>query len=417
MSVYNTITLRSGLRVIHRHTQSPVVYCGFQVAVGTRNEQKGEEGLAHFCEHMIFKGTMRRHAMQIIKGLEVVGGDLNAFTTKDTTVFHAAILNEHLPKAVNLLSDIVFRSIFPPAEIEKEVEVVCDEIESYNDSPAELIYDEFERWLFPNHPLGHNILGNAEQLHSYKQDDFLRFHRRFYRPERTVFFVDGDVDFDRIVKMLRRQGFDSASEFAEGKRYADDIKLVEIPEFDTACEKTRTIVHDTHQAHVMIGCRAYKVGDKRRLPLYLLNNMIGGPGMSARLNIVLRERRALVYAVESYMMSYSDTGMWASYFGCEPKNVEKCCSLVRKELKRYAETPLSSSNLLAAKRQIKGQIGIACDQREQFALDCGKSFLHYGWERNIEKLYKDIDAITAKEVQEVAADLFTDDNLLTLIIK
>ena len=201
---YNTATLPNGLRIIHLPSTSPVVYCGYQIAAGTRHEQPGEEGLAHFCEHVTFKGTERRNAMQIINGLEAFGGELNAYTNKEDTTFYAAVHRDHLRRAVDLLTDIVFHSTYPQAEIDKEIEVICDEIESYNDSPAELIYDEFENILFEGHPLGHNILGQAEQLRTYTTDDALRFTRRHYRPENTVFFIYGDVEFSQIVRILKK---------------------------------------------------------------------------------------------------------------------------------------------------------------------------------------------------------------------
>ena len=195
---YNTFTLDNGLRVIHLPSDSNVVYCGFQIAAGTRNEEAGEEGLAHFCEHMTFKGTQRRNAMRVLNELERVGGDINAFTNKEDTVFYAAVLREHLPKAVDLLTDIVFHSTYPQHEIDKEVEVICDEIESYNDSPAELIYDEFENLLFEGHPLGHNILGNAERVRKFTTEDALRFARKYYTPENSIFFAYGDVEFEKL---------------------------------------------------------------------------------------------------------------------------------------------------------------------------------------------------------------------------
>lgn len=417
MNTYNTATLRSGLRVIHRRSASNVVYCGFQVAVGTRNESKNEEGIAHFCEHMLFKGTGKRTSWSIINGLDKVGGDLNAFTTKDTTVVHCAVMSQHLQRAVSLMSDIVFNSVFPQEAIKKEVEVICDEIESYNDSPSDIIYDEFERWIFPSHPLGNNILGDEKLLRTFRQSDFLRFHRRFYRPERAVFFIDGDVPFERILKILNGVGLNSETRQDFVDNTDDNKNSTVIDQIPTPDNHTLVLRKDTHQAHVMIGCRSYEVNDKRRLPLYLLNNMIGGPGMNNRLNITLREKKGLVYTIESFMTTYSDTGVWATYFGCDHKDIEKCCSLTKKVLFSFTKKPISSGNLTAAKQQLKGQIGIACDQREQFALDFGKSFLHYGWQRDVDKLMNDIDSITADDIFNTATDLFTDDKLLTLIIE
>ena len=405
---YNTATLDNGLRAIHCPSASPVVYCGYEVCAGTRDEKEGEEGMAHFCEHTTFKGTRHRSAMQILNRLESVGGDLNAFTNKEDTVYYSAILKNHFPRAVDLLTDIVFGSTYPQAEIDKEVEVICDEIESYNDSPAELIFDDFENAIFAGHPLGHNILGSADTLRTYTTADALRFTQRYYRPENTVFFVYGDVDFKSVVRQLKR----ATSAFPAAQPLIDVTPSITLPPY-----QPRHIVHDkgTHQAHVMVGNRAYSAHDYHRLPLYLLNNILGGPGMNARLNISLRERNALVYTVESSMVSYSDTGLWCTYFGCDPKDVKKCLRLVRRELDRVMDRPLSESQLKAAKRQIKGQIGVACDNRESFALDFGKAFLHYGWLKDVEKLMADIDNVTAREIQQAALDIFAPDRMTTLI--
>ena len=446
---YNTYTLDNGLRIIHLPSDSQVVYCGYQINAGTRNEEPGEEGLAHFCEHVTFKGTERRKAWHILNCLESVGGDLNAYTNKEGTVYYSAILKEHIARAVDLLSDIVFHSVYPQAEIDKEVEVICDEIESYNDSPAELIYDEFENILFKGSPLGHNILGTAEQVRRFTTEDALRFTRKLYRPDNAIFFAYGDIDFKKLVKLIQK----ALGECPKGRELAcsADCKSAETPTEERIAEETptgetpteemeagdanhkvqsskfnvqskvagQTIVmqKNTHQAHVMIGTQAYDVNDDRRMPLYLLNNMLGGPGMNAKLNLALREHNGLVYTVESTMVAYGDTGTWSIYFGCDEHDVKRCLRLVRKELDKFMQKPLSDAQLKAAKKQIKGQIGVACDNRENFALDFGKSFLHYGWEKNVDRLYEQVDEITAAQIQAVAQELFDKDRLTTLIFK
>ena len=409
MAKYNTYTLENGLRIIHLPSNSQVVYCGYDIAAGTRNELSGEEGLAHFCEHMSFKGTARRNAIQIINAIEGLGGELNAFTNKEDTVYYAVISKEHFSEAVNVLTDIVFHSQYPQHEIDKEVEVICDEIESYNDSPAELIYDEFENLLFEGHPLGHNILGNAEQLRTYTTADALRFVRRNYRPEKMVFFVYGDIDFKRLCKSLEHLMPESSSPSSPDPA-SPALVTRKKAQF---IEQNRS----THQAHVMTGCQAYAYTDPRRMTLYLLNNILGGPGMNARLNLSLRERHGLVYTVESTMAAYGDTGIWSIYFGCDHHDISRCRKLVRHELDRLVQKPLSPQQLTKAKRQLKGQLAIACDNREQFALDFGRSYLHHGHERDLDTLYQRIDAITAEELQTVACDLFAPDHMTTLIIK
>ena len=447
---YNTHTLDNGLRIIHLPSDSKVVYCGYQINAGTRDEEPGEEGLAHFCEHVTFKGTVRRKAWHILNCLESVGGDLNAYTNKEGTVYYSAILKEHIARAVDLLSDIVFHSVYPQAEIDKEVEVICDEIESYNDSPAELIYDEFENILFKGSSLGHNILGTAEQVRSFTTEDALRFTRKLYRPDNAIFFAYGDIDFKKLVKLIGRALADNESGKLAAEKLPQISQITQISrdENPVATEKSvssvesvgpknyssvgpknypsvgnemagQTIVMEknTHQAHVMIGTRAYDVNDDRRMPLYLLNNILGGPGMNAKLNLALREHNGLVYTVESTMVAYGNTGTWSIYFGCDEHDIKRCLRLVRKELDRMMEKPLSDSQLKAAKKQIKGQIGVACDNRENFALDFGKSFLHYGWEKNVDCLYEQVEAITSQQIQDVARELFDKNRLITLIFK
>ena len=410
MSNYNTYTLKNGLRIIHKPSVAQVVYCGYQIAAGTRHELPGEEGMAHFCEHMTFKGTSRRNALQIINSLEQLGGDLNAFTNKEDTTFYCAIQKEHIAKAIGLLTDIVFCSTYPQHEIDKEVEVICDEIESYNDSPAELIYDEFENMLFEGHPLGHNILGDARQLRTYTTDDALRFVRRNYRPDNAVFFIYGDISFKQLVKKLEKEFNDITLGIANADNKSNCI-------INAAEQATITRNIGSHQAHVMMGTVAYDIHHPMRIPLYVLNNILGGPGMNARLNLALRERNGLVYTVESSMVSYSDTGMWSIYFGCDPKDVNKCLRLVRRELDKVMQKPLSANALRTAKQQLKGQIAIACDNREQFALDFGKSFLHYGWEKNVDRLFDSIEKVTAEDIQKVANELFAPERLKTLIFR
>ena len=411
MTRYQTAVLENGLRIIALPTTSPVVYCGYQVNVGTANELPNEEGIAHFCEHVTFKGTTRRTAIDVIQCLEQVGGDLNAFTTKTDTVYYSGILKDHLPRAIDLLTDIVFHSTYPQKEINKEVEVICDEIESYNDSPAELIYDEFENIIFRGHALGHSILGTAERVRNFTTKDALRFTQKYYNPMNSVFFVYGDIGFDHLISLLEKENNSKVKMKGETEKPVETA-LPPLKEYQPQIVK---IDKQTHQAHVMIGNRAYSIHDKRRMALYLLNNILGGPGMSARLNLALRERRGLVYTVDSSMVSYPSTGIWGIYFGCDADDLDECMQLVRAELDRFMSVPLTADELSVAKQQIKGQIGIACDNRENLALDFGKGFLHYGWKKDITALYRNIDAITAEEIQAVAGELFPEERLTKLI--
>lgn len=403
---YSTFTLPNGLRVIHAPSPTNVAYCGYAVDAGTRDEQPHEQGLAHFVEHLIFKGTHKRKAWHILNRMENVGGDLNAYTNKEETVVYSAFLKEHFSRAAELLTDIVFHSTYPQQEIDKEVEVIIDEIQSYEDSPAELIFDDFEELIFPNHPLGRNILGKPDLLRNFTSQDALNFTKRYYRSTNMVFFILGDIDFRKALRTLEKVTADIPCSAVEG--YHRQFPLPYRPQHLTTHK-------DTHQAHVMIGGRGYHAYDERRTGLYLLNNILGGPGMNSRLNVSLRERRGLVYNVESNLTSYTDTGTFCIYFGCDPEDVDSCISLVRKELKQLRDRALTTAQLHAAKKQIIGQIGVASDNFENNALDMGKCFLHYGKYDSREEVYRRIEELTASQLLEIANEVLTEEYLSQLI--
>jgi len=398
-----------GLRLLTLPSASQVVYCGIVVAAGTRHEQPGEEGLAHFCEHLAFKGTHRRTAVQIINALEGVGGELNAYTTKEYTLYYATVTRDHLSRALDVLTDIVFHSQYPQQEVEKEQEVVCDEIESYEDTPAELIFDEFENILFEGHPLGHNILGTSEQVRRYRQEDAQRFAHRYYRPDNCVLFVSGGGN---DVTRLLKKAVDSAEiEQPQSPLAAPGVAQPASPLPSDIVVRRR----GTHQAHVMLGTRTFPDSDPRRWTLFLLNNILGGPGMNSRLNLSLRERRALVYTIESQMVCYSDTGLWSVYFGCDPADVKRCLRLVRSEMERLCKHRLSPTQLRNAKRQLRGQLVIGTENREQFVLDCAKNFLFRGRPLSVEEVLEKVEAVTADDLLTLATELFRQENLVTLI--
>ena len=400
-----TTFLPDGLRTLHLRSDSPVAYCGIAIQAGTRNETPQEQGLAHFCEHLTFKGTRRRSALQIINAIEGLGGELNAFTNKEDTVFYCAIQREHLRKALHVLADIVFDSQYPQAEVEKECEVVCDEIESYEDSPAELIYDEFENILFEGLPLGHNILGTTSHVRSYTSEDVRRFTQKWYRPENCVLFISGSAKTE-----TENDSFSAEADKSQRNNKQTDAHLV-------APAKTIVRERGTHQAHVMTGTPAFSAGDDRRWTLYLLNNILGGPGMNSRLNLALRERNGLVYTVESTMVSYSDTGLWSIYFGCDPDDVQHCLRLVRRQLDRLMEKPLSETQMRAAKQQLQGQLAIACDNREQYVLDIARAFLHTGQPRTLADVMAHINGLTSADLQATARQLFAEERMTTLIYR
>lgn len=402
---YLSHVLSNGLRIVHLPTDSPVSYCGYAINAGTRDEEPGEFGLAHFVEHMLFKGTRKRKSWHILNRMENVGGELNAYTTKEETFVYSIFMEEHYGRAFELLTDLVFDSQFPMAEIEKEVDVILDEINSYKDSPSELIYDEFENYLFNGHSLGHNILGDEETLLSFDSSSGQSFIRRFYVPSNMVFFSMGRKPFKRIIQLAEAALAEySFSPFSHVRKAPESI-----------CMFSRKEKLDTHQTHVLIGGKAYDMYSPKRIPLFLLNNIIGGPGMNNRLNVSLREKNGLVYTVDAGITNYTDTGMASIYFGTDPKNTKKALSLVYKELKKIRETKLSTSQLAAAKKQMIGQLSVSGDNKEGLFLGLGKSFLHHNRYDTLAEAIDKIDKITAEQLLEVANDVFAEDNLSTLI--
>ena len=398
-----SLILGSGLRVVTAPSPTNTVYLGLALDAGTRDEEEWESGMAHFAEHLSFKGTSKRTSRQIITHMESVGGDLNAFTGKEETVYYCTCQKEHFRRAMDLLFDVVFNSRYPQEEMDKEVEVVIDEIESYNDSPSELIYDDFEAMLFQGHPLGRNILGNAERLRQFKSEDLAQYTRRLYTPDRAVLFVYGNVEMDEILRRIPENALPEPRQC---------IDRSETTHCHVPCE--RTIKKDTHQAHIMMGARAYGGTHEKHLALFLANNILGGPGLSSRLNIALREKRGLVYTVESTLTTYTDTGVWAIYFGCDHHDANKCKRIVKKELLRLCDAPLSEKALNAAKRQIIGQIALSYDNFESVAIGMGKRMLHYNRTQAKEELIARIQALTAEQVWDAAKEIFNPDSLTIL---
>ena len=409
-SMFTTYTLPQGLRVVCAPGQTDVVYLGIAVDAGTRHELPSESGMAHFTEHMSFKGTSRRSARQVISAMESVGGELNAFTGKEETVYYCTSLREHASRAIDLLLDIALGSTYPQEEMNREVEVVIDEIESYQDQPSELIFDEFESLLFPGHPLGRNILGDAETLRTFRSADMQRFARRLYHPERMVLYVLGNVEPEKVLRCVEK----NMARY-DCNRHTSKLQSSHY----TIANVTRDVSHitrhrETHQAHVVIGAQAFAATDPRQLHLYFLSNLLGGPAMSSRLNLALRERNGLVYTVESNCVAYTDTGIWAIYYGCDAKDRNRCRRLVLHELDKLTQHPLSSHALEAARRQFKGQIGISYDNFENVAIGMAKRYLHYGKTLSKEQLFERLDAITPENLLQTAQFAFSPDKFLTL---
>jgi len=404
---YSSFVLSNGLRIIHLPSNSPVSYCGFIVHAGTRDEQHGQYGLAHFVEHTLFKGTEKRKARHILNRMETVGGELDAYTTKEETFLYTVCLQEDIERAIELLSDLIFHSQFPEAEIEKEREVVIDEIHSYEDSPSELIFDEFENRIFAGNDLGHAILGDVESLQHFTSAACRDFVRNHYHPGNMVFFSHGKTPFSRIRRYVEKYSPTNATAVPAQKFHRC------LPESLPA--QTITEDKNLHQTHVVIGGKAYGIFDDKRMGLLLLTNILGGPGMNSRLNVSLREKYGLVYTVESGVVSYTDTGVFTIYFGCDPDSKDRCRQLALKELKCLRDKQLSGSQLAAAVKQWKGQLGIGNENKESVALRLGKNFLHFNRYDSLQQTCQKIEALTAEGLLEIANEIFDEKQLSSLI--
>ncbi len=393
----DTLRLENGLRVIHYPFPSEISYCGIAINTGTRDEYPGESGMAHFVEHMLFKGTNKRKAHHIANRMENVGGDLNAYTTKEETFVYATFLKEYFPRAVELLSDIFFNSEFSQQQINRERDVILDEISSYADSPVDLIFDDFENLIFDGSEIGHYTLGEPATLNSFNREDFTRFVKREYRLSETVFFSFGKTPFSKVSRLVEKYFSFSQDEPAGKPRLS--------PEIGTPVSKV--IEKNTTQSHVILGWKTVDMFHEKKYPLFLLNSILGGGSMNSRLNGSLREKNGLVYHVESSLSLYTDTGFLAIYFACDPKSLDKCTRLIQKEIKKIKEAELTPMQLAAAKRQLKGQLGIAFESNEYNALSMAKSYLHLNRFIPLEERFNRIDEVGPLQVNEIANELFS----------
>jgi len=402
---YQNHTLPNGIRIIHKHDKSTVGYCGLIINTGSRDEEEQEHGMAHFIEHVVFKGTKKRKAYHILSRLDDVGGELNAYTTKEETCIYASFLKQDFQRAIELIHDITFNSVFPAKEIEKEKEVIVDEINSYKDSPAELIYDEFEEMIFANDPMGRNILGTPQHLRKFGSKEIKRFIDRNYNTDQMVFASVGDISFKKLIAWAEKYLGDVPTNIRQHKR--SDVEPY-IPH-------SLTVDKETHQSHVILGNVAYDFKHPQRLHLHLLTNLLGGPGMNSRLNMALREKNGIAYNVESSYTPYYGTGVFSIYFGTDEENLYKSFSIIDRELKRLKIKELGSLQLHKAIRQLKGQMAISADNRENLMLNIGKSFLMYDQVDSLDAVYKKIDSITSKDLLEVANHILADNQLSYLI--
>ncbi len=425
---YQILTLDNGLRIVHRLTDTPVMYCGFMVDCGTRHETAPELwGMAHFVEHVLFKGTTTRDSWHINNRMESVGGELNAFTTKEETTFYAIGLNKDFGRACDLLCDLICHPTVPQHELEMEREVVIDEIMSYRDTPSELIFDEFENRLFgassPTttwHALGHNILGNEETVRSFDHNKSLQFIDENYTPDRMIFFHQGSTPFDKVVKMVEKH-FDCKRESKtqdrdQGQDLVNSYRTT-LLENNIPQRQPLILQYDTHQSHVLLGAPSYPIGHDNTVALSLLNNILGGPGMNSRLGLELREHRGLVYTVESSTSNYTDAGYVGIYFGCDRHDVERCLKLCHKQLERFKDELLSPRQLSNAQKQLCGQMGVAMANMENNAISMAKKILRLGRVQSLEQTCESINNITPELINKVANEVFDNELLKTIIIQ
>lgn len=402
---FTTYTLPNGIRGIHRQVKgAAVAHCALVVGAGTRDEAKDEFGLAHLTEHALFKGTEKRKAWQVNCRLENLGGELNAFTTKEDTTVHTTVLKGDFGKAVELVSDIVFRSTFPDRELEREKEVIIDEINTYKDAPAELIYDTFEDLLFEGSELGHNILGRKASLMRYTGDSVRRFVDRTYTTDQMVFSSIGSFSARTAENYARRY----LSDFSPTTRHYERIRTAPL-----AAPFERTITRHTHQTHCILGGRAYELQEEKRLPLSLLINRLGGPCANSILNVEVREKHGLTYNIEANYTPYSDAGVMAIYFSSDHNHTDDCLELIHRQLDHLRKTPFTARQLAMAKRQFIAQMAISCESKENYILGAGKAILSHGEMDTMEEAYRKIQALTARDLQEVAEEVFCNLSKLT----
>ena len=403
--------LPNGLQIVHRKTSSPVVYVGIMVGAGTRHELPNENGMAHYIEHCVFKGTEHYTARQIINHIEGIGGEINAYTTKEETTFYAATLRNHFRTTLHLLAEMVLRPTFNKKETDKEVTVILDEIESYNDSPSELIYDDFENMIFEGSSLAMPILGTKKTLkHISKSPEYpLKWMAQHYRPEHMVLFVLGNVSTKQVIASAERElGVISSTDSTTTATSTSNRT-------SASTATTRTYRRHTHQTHIMLGSHTYPIGHPNQLTMYLLNNILGGGSMSSRLYLSLREKYGLVYNVDSQAVPLSDTGYWNIYLACEPQHKEQCLELCHKELRNLRETTLTSAQLQRTLRQLEGQMAISAENQENNALAMAKQMLYHHHAPAWQETFAKVQQITPIQLQDVANEVFAPEKIYTLL--
>lgn len=398
-------TLGNGIRLAHYRIPGMVAHCGIVINAGSRNENEMEHGVAHFIEHMVFKGTKKRKAYHILSRLEDVGGELNAYTTKEETAIHASFLKDDYERAVELISDITFNSVFPEKEMDKEKDVVIEEINSYLDSPSELIFDDFEELIFADQPIGRNILGSPESVKDISPQLLTKFISENYDTSEMVFCSVGNISDEKILKLFTKYFSPIPSNKKENRQ---DPVFIYKP-------LSLTKKKDTYQNHCIIGNIAYDIKDERRMGMILLNNILGGQGLNSRLNLSLREKNGLAYNVESNYNPYFDTGVFCIYFGTDARYLERSISITMAELKKLRTARLGAIQLSKAKNQIKGYLARGYENHESLMLSLGKSLITFNRIDSIEEICMKIDGITDSGLLDIANEIFEPSKLSTLI--
>lgn len=400
------ITLPNGIRLLYREVKgSEIVHCGFMINSGSRDENPQNNGIAHFIEHTVFKGTEKRKSHHILRRIEDVGGELNAYTTREKTCYYASCLKEYAGRAIELLSDITFSSVFPEKELEKEKKVILEEIDMYEDSPEESIYDTYYQSLFGDHPLGFNILGTKETVSSFTRETLINFIQNNYTSNRIVLSIVGDIDEKKANKL--------AMKFLDGQKLTASNTLHRLPPPITPVSHN-IVEKDFVQTHFITGNRAYARTDKRRFALSLVSNLLGGYGMSSRLNMAVREKHGLVYQIGSHYSLYEDSGVYTIYFGCDQKNLNRCKDIVMRELKKMREQKLSGRQLLTAKKQFLGQLAIVSENNSAQMQHQARSLLDFGRVISFSELMAEVDKVTSEEILEVSNDIFNPNAMSSL---
>ncbi len=401
---YFTHEFDNGIRLVHKHVPSLVAHFGIVAHTGSRDEEETEHGMAHFIEHMIFKGTRKRRAYHILSRLEDVGGEINAYTTKEETSIYSSFLRQDYERSIELIYDIFFHSTFPEKEIKKEKSVILDEIFSYFDSPSELIFDDFEEQIYKGMPIGRNILGNERNLENLNQEDVLSFINSNYATSELVLSSVGNIDFNNLVALC-------------GKYFGQEKRKSRIRQRITPngyCPEYKIQKKDTFQIHCIVGNLAYNIHDDRRVGLHLLSNILGGPGMNSRLNMSLRERNGYSYNIESHYTPYTDTGVFMVYFGCDKGNFDKSLNLIYKEFDRIQKNRMGSLQLSRAKKQLTGQVAISHESNEHLMLSIGKSLLVYNRIDSLEEIAQKIDSVSSSELLSIANEILAENQLSIL---